>query len=325
MSIAIDRLALTEMIETRLLRRLPTWRLYSIYLLAAIALSIGYTLWRHESSTFMIGATLPRLLSATAEIPFQYRVLVPWIVNLLGGNVSLFWVIEAMATFCLLLSFLFLLRTLQPSIHPLWSFSILYGMLTITVLSPVKEARFFYPWDTPSVAFTAAGLALLYRKDWRWVYPLFFIATLNRETTYLLIGVCLLWAPKHALGLSAIWVSVKGFLWLLYNDNPGYPVHFALPYNLELLSMPGGVSALLLATGGLVYISVPLHHYAPRFLRYAMLVAAGHGVLLFLTATIIVEQRSLGEVIPILTATVATGASSFAADIRARMSPTYSS
>ena len=113
-------------------------------------------------------------------------------------------------------------RLLRPLLYPLF----LCMCVLLYIVHTVQNFRYVY--DLPSLAFFSAGFYLIYfRKPVAWFVLLFAIATLNRETTLLLLPF---WALSQALGydgrvrwrglLAPGVLSVAGALggyWLLWH------------------------------------------------------------------------------------------------------------
>jgi hypothetical protein len=114
-----------------------------------------------------------------------------------------------------------------------------------------NQSNFHFPYDLPAVAFMFALLRLAARDRWGWFYALFPIATLNRETTFMVTLVCVLanrtrWRAgvlvAHAASQLVLWVAVKVVLLSAYRANPSegrYQVLAnMLSLNLSYLSKP---------------------------------------------------------------------------------------
>jgi hypothetical protein len=96
------------------------------------------------------------------------------------------------------------------------------------VINP--NLNYILPYDLPSLAFMQAGTLLIIRKRWKTAIGLFAIATINRETTFLLIAFLVFswWFDSRkersgafatAAVLSVIWVAVKIVLSLTITGN----------------------------------------------------------------------------------------------------------
>lgn len=206
-------------------------------------LRFGLTLRLPEASN-------ERLMAGIAQTPQQYRVLIPWLVTGLLRMQSLFWhapqassvdlfqAAELLSIFLLLLAFRHFtcLFTDQNNVGTLLSFAIFLALpfhhvIPVTPIIPSGHLRHFvaiYPWDTPSILLFTVGLILIYKRAWKSYYPLFVIATLNRETTWLLTLTFLVTSlgggsfrsiALHCSIQLVIWVAIKYILFQLYIDN----------------------------------------------------------------------------------------------------------
>ena len=97
------------------------------------------------------------------------------------------------------------------------------------------------PYDLPSLAFFAIALSLIIAGRMAWLYGVFAIASVNRESTLFLIALFALWrsasldrasltsrrgllALSHILGLSAVWLAIRVLLkhWIHPPPIPGF-------------------------------------------------------------------------------------------------------
>jgi hypothetical protein len=93
--------------------------------------------------------------------------------------------VEALATAALVLA---LAAALRPRLPPRWPVALAAGFLALLPIPFLLQHRWpiFYPYDTPAMAFTAGGVALLLARRWRAAAVLVFFAALNRESAILL-------------------------------------------------------------------------------------------------------------------------------------------
>ena len=223
------------------------------------------------------GAPWDELLDFSAAKPFGLRVLVPllaWPLHALL-RVPTLWVFglfELLATAALVLA---TAAALRPFVPPRWPAAL--GVLLVLLL-PVAfllQHRWpvFFPYDTPAMAFTAGGVALLLRRRWRAAALLTFLAALNRESA-LLLPACalalhlplrpspqpvpedlslqpaakpvpedlslqpaslgLLATPTVALLAAAL--AARALVGFLLRDNPGAPLQFFVEETPRLLA-----------------------------------------------------------------------------------------
>jgi hypothetical protein len=104
-----------------------------------------------------------------------------------------------------------------------------------------------YIYDYPLLFLYSASILLMSRRNWRWYYPVFILATINKETAILLIGVYILscWNDQSFRKFT-FHVSFQLFLYALitfviryyYSSNPGTGVEVHFLRNLRLLANP---------------------------------------------------------------------------------------
>lgn len=190
--------------------KMEFWRkrglVLGFFLLATIQLAWCYMwLTRPYVNTLMYE-------QGSERMPFQGRCLMMLPMRLAHGSVLLrmtsgsfalshFWfprpvqpeviIQAAINVACLLMTGFFTTRMYQgssrhrlltPLIYPL-----MLAVFAVTyMLHTVQNFRFIY--DLPSLAFFSAAMYLIYfRRHWAWFVALFLVATINRETTLLLL------------------------------------------------------------------------------------------------------------------------------------------
>ena len=147
-------------------------------------------------------ATFEKMVAGTALTPFQYRVLIPWTVDLLRSTFGLARIpldhfrfgSEFLFTFLLFITFRnyinsFIHNRLRSAVSVLllaWALPFHY------ILPATEQLGLYYAYDIPSVFFFALGLLLLYKRRWPLFYAVFLLATFNRETTCFLTLIYLL-------------------------------------------------------------------------------------------------------------------------------------
>lgn len=259
------------------------------------------------------------LVAGTASTPYQYRVLVPLLVR---GLLRLHVVEPAtqMAAFAaiqvgvlVLLAFTFR-RYLSRFIPDRILSSI--AALTLYAVLPFNYFNLpYYPYDIPSVLFFTLGLLLIYEEKWRWFFPLFVAATVNRETSIFLAVVTLFvhfgrYRPRLLALLVgsqlAIWAVIKAALWVIYQQNRwmGYGLYeFQLKVNIATLFNHPIKGVIALATWGCLWIAVLVWRsriHDPYLKRTLWVVPVFIGGMLF--AGFVIELRIYGEVLPIVVA-----------------------
>ncbi len=312
--------------------------IHLFFLAAAAVVSWYFTELRFSHFRLLITARLDDLIRGTAFLPWQYRDLIPEVIRLLdslnvhppvfdtvglrsfvSSNRLVFspalnlaaWS-ELTFTFLLVVSFRSYLsgffRDLKT--RSLLAFSVFYP-LVFTFLLP-DRLNIYYPYDLASVTFFTLGLLLIYKRRWLLFYPLFALATWNKETSCFLTMIYFLtaigkeeWKTIFARCLAQflIWVGVLCCLRLTYLENPGWPLMAQFTPNIELLtgrSYGLGPFPLLLSALGYIWIPVVIFYRRIEnpFVRRALWVTVP-----FLGAVLygcnIHEVRDYGELIPV--------------------------
>jgi len=292
-----------------------------VALLTLIAASFYVAILRALLNRDFPLATLEAMIDGTARTPFQYRILIPWLVGYLrditGLSVmALYQLAEALAVAGVILS----TRYLLLGFFPRRSATILsFGALLIlpwNYLLP-REIALFIPADLPAVAFFTLGLALIARGKWTAFYPLFIIATFNRETTCFLSGAFALTQfstmrrtalVAHLGAQTALWVAIKVWLAKIYAGNPGeiFEIHGVgsnlshLAANLEFLFTPERALILLSSFG---FLWIPLVLWRGRigepFIRLALWTLPIYALAMLVIGNLN-EIRIFGEFIPLV-------------------------
>ena len=265
-------------------------------------------------------ASISAFLNHGAATTFQYRVLVPWLVNWLYGlkiplsffntPLKLCKLIEFCSFFFLLVVFRYYISLFfkDKLISTLLSFT-LFCMLPFNFLLP-RQASLWFPWDMPSILFFTLGLILLYKKNWLLYYPLFVVATLNRETACFLTCVYLFTAigkskPKtiifHCSLQLVIWGTIKYALYNLYADNSGYGLFDTrFSENVDFFLNPRNLP-LFFSNMGLIWIPVLFYFRLIRveFVKRSLLVALPFFFGMMWVGRMC-ELRIFGELIPVV-------------------------
>jgi|LAHU01.1.fsa_nt_gb hypothetical protein len=289
------------------------------FLLLVFIASYQFTnLWFELNWEFR-GAPWADLVRGTAPTPFQYRALVPCLVRAVSGirigerplvsAGALFFWIQCASTFLLVLATGWWLSCVFPRRGAcVLALSILLVLPFNYLLDRFLALR--YPSDFPSLLFFTLGLVLLRRRRWGWFYPLFVVATFNRETTLFLTVVYLLTAwgtePRRSVGMHLrlqliLWIAAKAALFAAYRGNPGSElVQAHVRQNLEFLSNP---RAWPLFFSNLGYLWLPVllfrRRIPDRFLRRAALAVYPYAIGMFLVGNMY-ELRIYGELIPLV-------------------------
>jgi hypothetical protein len=284
------------------------------YLIVVVASAWHFSLLRFRfTNEFREQAPISRLLAYEADRPFQYRVLVPVLINavpegVLSKRASRLFAFELLATLGIILAFRQWLRRFFDSggLCSLLSLLIVPALYYNYVFP--RNSPLWFPSDIPSVFFFTLGLLFLHQRRWSLYFPLFVVATLNRETScFLTVIYCLVYFDEYRarsfwlrlLAQVSVWLGIKLWLFLLFQDNGGQVIYSHIAENIAFLVAPAAWPWLLSSLGFSGLIAVLGYPYLKdRFLRRALLSLIPFGVGMFLVGRII-ELRIYGELIPL--------------------------
>lgn len=307
--------------------------LIAVYLLATIQFAWCY-LWltRPYVNTALYERGLERM-------PFQGRCLMMFPMRWAHSSPTLNWLTQpfAMSHFwfprpvqpevlvqaainvlCLLLTGWFTTKIYQASSRRHLLTPMIYPLLLVVcgatyIMHTVQNFRFIY--DLPSLAFFSAAMYLLYfRRHWALFVALFLVATVNRETTLLLLPLYMIneAASSHdlrwrrafrpetlaiVLPLAAVWIIWQIVIRHLLAGNPSefYP---RFNWNVKSLIVPQAWPQLLSACAYLmVFVVVMRRRIADSRLRSWLLLLPIWFVFMF-SFGILIETRVFGELIP---------------------------
>ena len=203
-------------------------------------------------------------------------------------------------------------RLLTPLVYPL----LLVVAAATYMFHTVQNFRFIY--DLPSLAFFSVAMYLIYfRRHWAWFAAMFLIATVNRETTLLLLPLYLIneaVAPSGTLRLdrvlrlkplalcAALAVCWSAWQILIHRHFAGnvselYP---RLNWNIKSLLAPIAWPQLLSAGGYLLLLVVLLRRRIPDPRLRAWLWLFPLWLAFMFVYGILIETRIYGELIPII-------------------------
>jgi hypothetical protein len=200
-------------------------------------------------------------------------------------------------------------RLLTPMVYPL----LLVVCGATYVMHTVQNFRFLY--DLPSLAFFAGAMYLMYfRRHWIYFAGLFLFATINRETTLLLIPLYMLneaveeerlqWplalrarTLRVVIPLMLVWGAWQIFVRHVFAQNVSefYP---RINWNVKSLVVPQAWPQLLSACGYLLLFVVVMRRRIidPRLRAWLWLLPLWF-VFMFVYG-ILIETRVFGELIP---------------------------
>lgn len=299
------------------------FRFLLLSVIGLLAAAVYFTLTHYYLNQNFPLAKLEALINGTAYKPFQFRILIPWMVGAINsvtgvGVLLLYQIIESASVIGLIFSTRYFLRNyFTPPLVDIFSFGVLL-LLPWNYLLP-REIALVIPADIPAVMFFTLLLGLMVRKNWLWYYILFAVATVNRETTCF-VGVIFLmthWKKLshknlllHLGAQIIIWAAIKTWLAIIYAGNPGvlfefYNVgsgrsHFMT--NLDFLLSPKRV-LILLSSFGFLWIPVIIWR---KFITEDFVKRALWSLVFFFAVMLVIgnlnEARIFGEWIPLILA-----------------------
>ena len=161
-------------------------------------LILGYAFMHVKLTGIYADATLEQMTGFSERLPFGQRLLVPllvhYIVYILPIELDQIYFLMEWLFVSLLYFALFHLMLQEFNKREArflsWLFLLLLPLVTVVNYRfsvHNGQATFFYPYDTPSLLFMTMGFLFCLRSQWYYFIPLVFIATINRESSVLLI------------------------------------------------------------------------------------------------------------------------------------------
>ncbi len=259
--------------------------------------------WAHSSSLLHSVAQPFALSHFWFPRPVQPEVLVQAAINVV----------------CLVLTGWFTTRIYQASSRRRLLTPMVYPLLLVVcgatyMMHTVQNFRFIY--DLPSLAFFSAAMYLLYfRRHWSLFVALFLVATINRETTLLLLPLYLIneasagdgsirWSrafqPRTllvVLPLALFWAAWQLAVRHAFaaNSSEFYP---RFNWNLKSFIVPQAWPQLLSACGYLLLFIVTMRQRIPDPRLRAWLWLIPIWLVFMFAFGILVETRVFGELIP---------------------------
>ncbi|MCK4403484.1 MAG: hypothetical protein KAW02_00210 [candidate division Zixibacteria bacterium] len=211
--------------------------------------------------------------------------------------------------FLCFLGFAFLLRYLIGLFYDFPSFIADIAPVGALLILPIFFKYYSYIYDPCTLFLFTLAVTFIAKKRTLPFYVVFFLATLNKETSILLAGVFFIRQfkvmrnsslAKHLLFQMLIWIVVKASLTTIFKNNQGSFCEFHLIYNLGLVSKP---LELLYFVSVILIFSVLIRcrwTEKPIFLRHSLFVTMIPLMLLALFLGYIDELRVYYEALPFL-------------------------
>lgn len=190
----------------------------------SLVLLLGYAYMHMRLAGVYTEAGLDQLINFSVRLPYGQRLLVPALAHFLQTILPL----QADELFFLLewlfisLFFLVLRALLATHFSPKqaqclsWLFILLLPLMSIVNyrFTAGGETTFFYPCDSASLFFMAAGFLCCLQARWRLYIPLVFLATFNRESSILLVLLipALHWDKGRQLIKPLLWAALAFIL-----------------------------------------------------------------------------------------------------------------
>jgi hypothetical protein len=281
-------------------------------------------------------AMFPDMVYGKAYKPFVYRTLLPTtvriiaeitpahmkdeirlrfqnrrMINILKWETEYIYeyLVALVIMFGCFLGFAYLLRYLVRLFYNFPSFVADLAPVGGLLILPIFFKYYSYIYDPGTLfLFTLAIILIAKRKHWLY-YIVFVLATLNKETSILLLGIFLIrefkvmgkaTLARHLLFQTLIWIAVKASITAIFRDNPGSFCEFHLDYNLGLISEPYRLFYFV----SVILISWALIRYRwaekPVFLRRGLFIAVTPLMLTALVLGFLDELRCFYEAFPFL-------------------------
>ncbi|RMG44286.1 MAG: hypothetical protein D6719_02125 [Candidatus Dadabacteria bacterium] len=262
-----------------------------LFFALALICSLVFACMHIRVSAIYAGALPANLQTGTAHLPYQYRVLIPYLVFVVSkvtpsflseatcsavlisdselcrvsadldySGVFWFFLLDILSIFFSVIVLRAILNRCFPGqrYNSYLPFLLFYVLVFHYIYAPAP--RYYYPSDLPALLFFAVGIFLIYRNDLKMFYPVFIIATFNRETSLFLTFIY--WFINehrkdqlryfvHTVIQLILWAMVKLYLFKIFKTNHGLGIHPNLLQNLELITDWNTWKVLAISFGGL--------------------------------------------------------------------------
>jgi hypothetical protein len=302
------------------------WSLHFVYVGAAWIITKVY--W--QTSIQLDVATLKMMMDGTAEAPFAYRVLMPWVlrtVRHLNGVNDPLLADFGVRIFVLYALLLLLRRWMRHFVAP--ALADLSPLLLGIVLT--GTVGWYWPYDFAGFLFWTGCLLALVERRYGWYLVSFTLGCLNRETVFLLIGIFATtqWEVLGrrrtwcwVAGQSVLFVAIAIAIRLLVHAHGGELVEYHVPENLEFMAGRTALGPLedwiiILSGLGFLWALAPWRwHSKHLFLRRACWLLPVAAVSNFVVGRL-AEPRLWNDWIPIALALAGQNLTEFAEEEKA--------
>lgn len=214
-------------------------------------------------------AALEATSRGDSATPFQYRILMPWLIDHLATWLALptprplvriYESLMAFLTTVALYAYLFrICKNGWIALVFALGFFYLYPFLYLNV----PWTRAYYPSDIASILLFTLGLFLLYDKQYWQYYVVLAIGMFNRETiAFLLLAFAFSQYGKidrrvfvlHMFGQIALVAAIKLWLAYIFRDNPGAGL-YSLDNNLSERGLPATIQSSRMYINAMLFMS----------------------------------------------------------------------
>jgi len=284
------------------------WALFAVYFGASWVVTRIYWNVTHQLDT----ATVEMFAAGTADKPFAYRVLMPWVigwVNRLNGVDDLMLTDVGLRVLVLFGVMVVMRRWLRHFVDPLLAD---VGPLLLGVMLPATFV-WYWPYDFSGILIWTVCLLALVERRYALYLAAFALGTFNRETTFFLIGVfavtqweglgarrTLRWAGAQLAIFAVIFIGLR----LAIHPANGDAVEWHLVKNAAFLIGKDSVFPfegwmIMLSALGFLWLLAPWHWSKKSlFLRRTCWIVPVHAAAILVTGRL-VEPRLWNEWLPL--------------------------
>jgi hypothetical protein len=302
------------------------------FLYAGLFLIISVHFALNFSKTGKYFLDINKFIDGQAAIPYQYRILTaPIFKGLIGLFASFdltkilqncplyiatptqqaYFIVNTTSYFVSLGVFALIAREVFDSRRDVICTSALFVVISYAIFILNPNLQFILPYDMPSLAFVQICCLLVLQRRWAVLGVVFALATLNRETSFLIILFVLtrVWTASEdrrtglavAVILSVIWLAIKFTLSSLIvgveSDAPvGGIVTIKFFYNLTTLLKPWqwpSLSALIIP----VILTICFLFEKPNNKALDWIVPYVLGFTMIFIVANVTEHRAFGDLI----------------------------
>lgn len=217
---------------------LKTLAIIIFYLGLSRALAV---FWEFHLPAYKLGVI--SLLEGKGDFPAQYRVLGPWCINFIAQTFHIHLYSAELVFYWL--TFFFAFFAFRFWLSPFLPKNICELSPVFLIALTIGNVGLRFSWDALTFLFMPLMFGLLYRKKWAWLVITFAIATLARETSFLVIIAMAILAlydsseRKYLIFVSAlctiIWIVEKLVLINIYGQPLNSVADWKLQDNLKFL------------------------------------------------------------------------------------------